>query len=77
MSRLIDTEVFIMAKSTRHKIRHHNDEAVKAIEDCMYHLRSMDALASGRSSIIDQGLPPLVTMLDQMKEFIVAFGKRL
>ena len=64
-------------KSTRHKIRVHADNAVKAMDDCFYHLQSLHSLADGGSTIIDENVPALMQFGDQYQKMLVEFSKLL
>lgn len=64
-------------QGTRHRIRKHAGNAVKSIEDCMYHLQCVHNIADGRSTIIEAYMPGLITMLDGAKKVLDEFNDQL
>lgn len=66
-----------MATSTRHKIKEQWEAAVKALDNCHYHLMYISTLAGTDSEPINKTLPAVIYGLEQMKEVLAAFREAL
>jgi hypothetical protein len=63
--------------STRKRIKLEAQRAVYDIENMTMRLRKIDELADGRSKVINQWLPPLVSALDTLKPMFERFHEDL
>jgi len=66
-----------MPRSTRSKVRWQIEKAADQLTRCMEHLARADAMAAGRSTPIENYLPQLVVMLEEVRKVLLGFRAEL
>lgn len=65
------------ARSTRNKIRFQAHQCLDKLERIQGHLKLIDELSGGKSENINKQLPGMVVVVDQVKDFFIAFRESL
>lgn len=64
-------------RSTRNKLRFQCGKILNDLDRAQGHLKYLDDLAEGESAYINQQLPNLVSLVENMKVIIIAFREGL
>ena len=64
-------------RSTRNKLRWQVEKAVGNIDMAVEHMAKMDAIAEERSDYINQHVPGLVVLLEEVKKTLFRFREGL
>jgi hypothetical protein len=65
------------SRSTRNKLRHQAERAAASCEKIQEHLRYLDDLANGQSQYINENLPSLVLITDNLQQLLLQFREGL
>lgn len=66
-----------MSRTTRNKLRWQAEKIDEYLNKCQEHLQFLDELASGQSDYINNNLPVLVALFEEMRKTIASFRQGL